>query len=662
MSTSLEYRPPGVYPLRDYSPEDWAAGKVDWEVVPYTIGPTWDRNPSWTGPRDPDGYILPELTIGWQAIRWVEENLLADETGPDDKPLPYQLTPEQIRWILWFYAIDEDGRFLYREVVLQRLKGHGKDPLAVVIASIEFVGPCRFKGWANRDLPELGLVKGDPVAKPHPRAWIQVAAVSLSQTQNSMQLFRGVFTEACKAEHGIDIGKEVIYAYGGQKQIQAVTSSPRALEGNRPTLVIVNEPHQWVGNNEGLAMFDAIERNATKAKGGAARTFAITNAYEPSEESVGRLMREAYDMAQAGIAIDTGTLYDSLEAPRDARLRPVFPDEEDRAHEREVPEIPPPIKEELTRRYLARVVDAVRGDAWWLDVPSVVASILNPKNKASRSRRFWLNQVTAAEDAWVDPRAVDASISKMAIESRQLYSNDAQAQLEAGWLVAPDEPIVMFFDGSKSDDATGLVGCRLSDGYCFVIGIWAKPAGLRGKGWLSPRSAVDKRVAEAFARFNVVAFWGDPSHTKDETDDSSYWMGMLDKWMRLYKDRLDPKHWPVKSGLQKHAINFDMTGPERQKAFIAAAEQTVEDFETLNDIEEFAPSFQIDGHPALVTHLKQAIQHYHPAGWGTTLMKDARDSPRKIDLAVCLVGARLLRRVVLNTAEEDKEEGPGEIW
>lgn len=186
--------------------------------------------------------------------------------------------------------------------------------------------------------------------------------------------------------------------------------------------------------------------------------------------------------------------------------------------------------------------------------------------------------------------------------------------------------------------------------------------GLRGKGWLSPRSAVDKRVAEAFARFNVVAFWGDPSHTKDETDDSSYWMGMLDKWMRLYKDRLDPKHWPVKSGLQKHAINFDMTGPERQKAFIAAAEQTVEDFETLNDIEEFAPSFQIDGHPALVTHLKQAIQHYHPAGWGTTLMKDARDSPRKIDLAVCLVGARLLRRVVLNTAEEDKEEGPGEIW
>jgi hypothetical protein len=119
----------------------------------------------------------------------------------------------------------------------------------------------------------------------------------------------------------------------------------------------------------------------------------------------------------------------------------------------------------------------------------------------------------------------------------------------------------------------------------------------------------------------------------------------------------------VKSGQRTHAVNFDMTGPDRQKAFIQAAEQTVDDLETLNDIEEFAPNFQIDGHPALINHLKNAISHYHPSGWGTTLMKDARDSPRKIDLAVCLVGARMLRRVVLNLAEdEDEEDLPGEIW
>ena len=507
-------------------------------------------------------------------------------------------------------------------------------------------------------------MRGDPVGKRHPRAWIQVAAVSLSQTQNTMNLFRGLFTDACIATHGIDVGKEVIYAYGGMCQIQAVTSSPRALEGNRPTLVIVNEPHQWVRNNDGHAMWDAIERNATKAKGGAARTLAITNAYEPSEDSVGRMMREGYDAQMAGLAIKTDTMYDSLEAPRDALLRPIFPDEVKDADKRGVLPIPGGVKERITRRYIRRVLEAVRGGAWWLDIPSLTNSILDPKNKASRSRRFWYNQITANEDAWVHPAAVTASINQAVAELRRA-THEAHLVLRAGWeLIDKDDKIVMFFDGSKSDDSTGIVGCRLIDGYCFVIGVWAKPKGDSGEGWLAPRGAVDKRVAEAFERFNVVAFWGDPSHAKDEEggeDESSYWMPMFDKWMREYKDRLDPKHWPVKSGLRKHAIDFDMTGADRLKTFIAAAEQTVEDFETLNEIEEFAPTFQIDGHPALVNHLNNAIKHYDPRGWGTSLSKDSKDSLRKIDLAVCLVGARMLRRIVLNL-EEDEEQLGGEIW
>jgi hypothetical protein len=674
---ALDDRPPGVYPKFDESITDWALHEreIDWFVQPFTMGPTWDKNPAWDGPRDPNGYILPHHTLGYQAVAWVQgvrdpwggwlskNNLLADELDDDDKQLPFKLTPEQVRFILWMYAVDEDGRFLYREIVLQRLKGHGKDPLAVVIAAIEFVGPCRFKGWATRDMPELGIVRGDPVAKPHPRSWIQVAAVSLSQTQNTMTLFRGVFTPECVAEHSIDIGKEVIYAYGGMKQIQAVTSSPRSLEGNRPTLVIVNEPHQWIKTNEGLAMFDAIERNATKAKGGAARTLAITNAYEPSEESVGRMMRESYDTQKAsGWAMDV--MYDTLEAPKEARLRPPFPDEQQGAEERGIAPIDPDVKERLTKKYIGRVLEAVRGGAWWLDIPNLTASILNPKNKASRSRRFWYNQITASEDVWVHPDAIEAAIDQSIRELRRSIT-EARLILEAGWqIIDKEDPIVAFFDGSKSDDSTAIVGCRLSDGYCFLIGVWANPGGERGKTWLAPRNAVDKRVEEMFQRFNVVAFWGDPSHAKDEEgqeNESSYWMPHLDKWMRLYKDRLDPKHWPVKSGLRAHAINWDMTSADKTKVFIAAAEQTVEDFENLNDIEDFEPTFRFDGHPVLVQHLKNAIKHYDPRGWGESLAKEQKDSPRKIDAAVCLVGARMLRRVVLNLQEEEEDDA-GVIW
>lgn len=117
----METREPGVYE------SEWDADGVatDWEIVPWHCGPVWDKDPSWDGPRDPDGYILPKLTLGWQAIHWGEHNLLADETDEHDRPLPFSLTNEQIRFVLWFYAIDDTGRFAYREFVLQRLKGWG---------------------------------------------------------------------------------------------------------------------------------------------------------------------------------------------------------------------------------------------------------------------------------------------------------------------------------------------------------------------------------------------------------------------------------------------------------------------------------------------------------------------------------------------------------
>jgi hypothetical protein len=182
------------------------------------------------------------------------------------------------------------------------------------------------------------------------------------------------------------------------------------------------------------------------------------------------------------------------------------------------------------------------------------------------------------------------------------------------------------------------------------------------------RSAVDARVREAMTRFNVVAFWADPSHTKDD-DNTSYWLPFIDTWMRDFKNddpmgrwkALDPAWWPIKSGLRQHAVLFDMASADRQKVFIGAAEEFVATMEQLNDIEEFEPGFKIDGHPTLVTHLKNAREYLHPLG-GTSLMKDGRESLKKIDLAVCAVGARMLRRIVLNSEQEEEEEVDSEIW
>lgn len=81
--------------------------------------------PDWhPGLPEHEWYVLPEITLGWQVLTWIEQNLLADDSTDED-PKPFACTSEQARFLLWWFAIDERGRFVYREGVLQRIKGWG---------------------------------------------------------------------------------------------------------------------------------------------------------------------------------------------------------------------------------------------------------------------------------------------------------------------------------------------------------------------------------------------------------------------------------------------------------------------------------------------------------------------------------------------------------
>lgn len=522
----------------------------------------------------------------------------------------------------------------------------GKDPFAAVVAAIELVGPCRFGEWATRDYPEKMIFAGDPIGVSNPNAWVQVAAVSKDQSQNTMKLFQQLFSDSCKDRYLVEVGKEVVYAFGGQRVIQAVTRSPRALEGNRPSFVIMNEPHHWLENNEGHEMAKAIRRNVAKSKGGAARTLSITNAYAPGEHSVGQIRRETYEsgIQQGRTPKGMGVLYDSVEAPKTARL--MLP-----PHPADDGEEPEAATEEEIRAYIGAVVDSVRGDAWYLDVDRLVAEIMDEETSTEESRRFYYNQVVADENQWVDPKAVVAAVDPRAADAATAKSDP----LRDRWVVGPDDPIVMFFDGSKSLDSSALVGCRVSDGHVFLIGIWQRPPGALGKNWRAPRPEITQRVREAFERFNVIAFWGDPSHAQDDDGSSRYWDGTFDEWHREFRDTL--KLWAVKSGDSQHSIMWDMTSPSRSEAFTSAAQQFVEEMERRNDIEEFDPEFTICGHPVLLNHLRNAVEA--PTKWGTSLSKPTRRSRRKVDAAVCAVGARMLRRYILNAELDLAEQSSG---
>ena len=554
----------------------------DTEWDPVLIGPTWQIG-------DDGHWILPEHTLGWAVLGWCGR-WLHHQPGR-----PWTFTDEQARFILWLYAIDDNGDFIHTDAVLQRLKGWGKDPVAACLCMVELLGPCRFGGWDDN---------GDPIAVDCPNAWVQIAAVALEQTKNTMRLLPGLITSEAKKQYRIQVGKEQVHALDGERFLQAVTSSPATLEGARGTFVILNETQHWTSSNEGHDMADVIERNTVKSTDGAARTLRITNAYEPGEDSVAQRDREAFEAIVAGLHVDTGLLYDSIEAD---------------------PKAP------LTAEAAPSVVESIRGDSVWLSISRIVKSILDPRNSPSRSRRFWYNQIVAAEDAWVEPREWDALVLEVH--------------------VADGEAITLGFDGSKSDDHCALIGATISADHLFEVDVW-EPRCVRCRGEVVDhkcrnchhqgppevdRDAIDRAVRACFDRYDVVGFYSD-LHP---------WESYVDRWAEELGDDLLVKAGP------RHPIAWDIRS--RTEAFTHSVER-------LHDaiVEQ---SITHDGAERFRQHVHNARRA--PNRWGISVRKENRESARKIDAVPAAVLARLARQEYLALPESRrrrKRKRSGVVW
>jgi hypothetical protein len=507
---------------------------------------------------------------------------------------------------LWQDALDpETGDFLYPTAVLQRLKGWGKDPMAVALSTTDICSEdAVFDHW-----------DGDvPIGKQTPQAYVQIVGVAQDQIKrNTMPLFNVLISPETKRKYGVQVGKLDVWARGDTAHIEAATSSVMAMEGPRPTRVIRNETQNWNESNQGHSLAGAIEGNLAKDSTGSARLLDICNAYRPGEDSVGQRAREAYEATvgnrcelhadsdewpadcldcQPPKSMDFGMLYDSLEAP---------------------PEAP------LSVEAAPSVVESIRGDSTWLNTKRILNSIKNPQNSNSESRRKWYNQITAAEDAWADPKDIAAGKRDTGLED--------------------GDTIVMFGDGSKSDDATGLIGVRVSDGRAQVLHV-QQPK----KGRIVNRDAFDHAVIAAMAKYRVVAFWFDPSHLKDDDaeGDNRFWWPLADEWSLRYGKRL--KCHPVKTGNKTHAVAFDMALEANQKTFVEACDQTLGELEGQH-ADPASAEVTFLASQWLEEHLRNAKRA--PGKYGVSIRKDNRESRHKIDLAVCLIGARMLRRIYL---------------
>ena len=572
----------------------------DVELPPgYRIDPWFDTG-AWVSlpwPDDPDEKAeLIGSSIGPQVIDWAEWRSY-EETGEPGlihylTGEHWRYTPGQKRFLILWYAFDPlTGRWRYRSGVRRGAKGTGKDPFGASWCDAELIGPTHL---VYRD--------GRWVGERHRMPLVQVASNSEAQSKDVLRIANALLPRETREYFGIDCGETRTIVEGGGR-LEILTASEKSSEGDPATAIMLNESHHMTESSGGHRVAAVARRNVGKSPAELqARVCEFTNAHTPGTDSSGEQSYNAWQAQVSGRAKRQDILYDSIEAPPDTDL--------------------------YNDRSRAAGIAAAYADAPWADLERLGDEVLDPRTSVADSIRYYLNGLAAAEDSWVEPQKFDAPTCS-----------------RPDVVIADKDQIAMFLDCSKSTDATGIVGCRLSDGHVFVLGMWQRPHGDRGKGWLAPRNEVDATVRQAMSRYEVTWFGVDPSPARDDDDESLYWMALADQWHRDFREKLPV--WATPGANIGHSVLFDMRlsqrgGMERNKLFTESAMQVVK------DIEDDA-TLTHDGDAGLRLHVHNARRR--PNQWGVSLGKITRDSSKLVDLAVCMVGARMGRRVVLNSGK-----------
>lgn len=522
----------------------------------------------WRGPQ-----VAGEFpTLGINVIKWIKEYLIVPDGPRAGEPLG--LTDEQQRFILNLYRIDPtfDGgpiqggalrnARVVRRAILSRPKGWGKSPLVAALCIVEALGEVVPDGW-------------DAEGKPVGRTWAslgfkpksQIVAVSEDQTANTWEPLLEMCREGPVGRaYPIEALETFVNVPGGR--IDYTTSAARSREGFRLVFAALDQTESWVPSIGGPKLAATIRRNLVKTSGCSVET---PNAFVSGEDSVAEKSHEAATLQREGkLRFDSGIILDHREAPADTD----------------------PGDEESLREGLR----VAYGGSVWVDLDRVVQDYYDPAADPADSRRYFLNQVWSAGDSW-------------------LMQPEWAARADATKVVADRTMITLGFDGSRSrakgiTDATALIGCRVSDGHIFELGVWEQPLGERGRGWTVPTLEVTSTVNAAFNRFNVVGFYCDPAR----------WEGQVAQWEAQYSRRLKAKV------TAQHPCEWWMTGG-RTGLIVRALDQfhsAVLDGEMTHD-----------GSSALTRHVLNARRRNTRSG--VTIAKEHPDSVRKIDAAVAAV-------------------------
>lgn len=438
--------------------------------------PAWHRS-RWL----PDFVTGPRRTLGFGVANWIELNCVhgpGDVQGqrigggdPDEPGARGELDDEWLRFLALAYEVDpQSGRRLCSEALLSRAKGRAKSEMAGWVALAEAFGDCvRFDRWD----PATGQPVGRAVTSP----LVKVLATEENQAGNTFEVIAYV------AERGRSRRPDV-FAFTGARQYQsasalylprggelrACTSGSASKDGGLESFVVADETHLYV-LPELRAMYATISRNLPKRAAAQPWLLQTTTAYRPGEQSVAESTLTAHRKGELG----PGALVDHVQASGRIDL-----DDEDRT--------------------LRQLREAYGASVPWQDLAARYAAMRNPRvcRDVAEAARYFLNRPMSGASAWIDEAVVE----------RQSRAD----------VVAAGEAVALGFDGSLRNDATVLRGCRMSDGFLFTIGLWAKPDGPEGARWEVPRLDVLATIREAFARYAVAWLFADPPEWRTDLD------------------------------------------------------------------------------------------------------------------------------------------------
>lgn len=527
-----------------------------------------------------------ERSLGWLAVWWIESFVVHGPGDVEGQPIVHG--DEYTGFIVDCYSLDDEGGRLVDSSFISRPKGCNKSGLAAEIALFEALGPCRFDGWAKggETFKYLGreyvYEPGEPMGRPVRYPVVRIMATEEGQTGNTYDMIYLNLTEGPLSQlkaYGLDAGKtRTLLPEGGE--IVPSSSGAASKDGGKETFVVFDETHLY-NTNALRSMYKTVSRNLVKRRKSAGTWYIeTTTMYAPGEDSVAERTYEYAQAIAAGKTKRSRMLYDHRWGDiKDLR-----------------------VEDDLRKAIVEAYGDALE----WVSLEGVVDDILDIRRDESESRRYFLNALTEASNAWLSPELISMNVSDQ--------------------ILFPGEQITLGFDGALTKDSTALVGCRVSDGHLFTIALEECPDGPAAREWMVDTELIDARVREAFEQYEVVGFFADPP----------YWQEYIDEWEREFgevlqikaNNRSPIKWWTKRDTQMSQAL-------DRLKTALKLSTTSLAD------------------DPDMRRHFLNA-REWNRRG-GSVIGKETKNSPRKIDLAMAATLAFEARAHYLaeNVGEED---------